>query len=175
MRTHWGETAMGFLVLALAGLFLVYSLGVANAGRSGHGYELSAKVGDVGALAPGAKVTVGGVKVGSVTAISLDPKSYLAVIHLTVDSTVPLPTDTAAKITSDGLLGGAHIALTPGGDTANLKAGDEISNTQGAVDLFGLIGQFIRPHDDGSAAKPAAAAATAAAPKSADPYPAGAN
>ncbi|HZV09233.1 MAG TPA: MlaD family protein, partial [Novosphingobium sp.] len=100
MRAHWGETAMGFVVLALAGLFLVYSLGVAHAGRSGQGYELTARVGDSGGLAPGAKVTIGGVKIGSVTAVTLDPKSYLAVIHLSVDSTVPLPTDSTAKITT---------------------------------------------------------------------------
>ena len=174
MRAHWGETAVGFVVLALAGLFLAYSLGVANGGRSGHGYEVTAKVGDVGSLAPGSKVTVGGVKIGSVTAVSLDPKSYLAVSHLSVDIAVPLPTDTTAKITSDGLLGGEHVALTPGGAMDNLKAGDEITNTQGAVDLFGLIGSFIRPHDD-KAASATSAASSAAPAKSNDPYPAGAN
>ena len=186
MRANWGETAIGFVVLALAGLCLVYSLGVVNAGRSSHSYELTAKVGDSGGLSPGAKVTIGGVKIGSVTAVTLDPKSYLAVIHLSVDSAVALSSDTTAKITSDGLLGGAHVALTPGGAQDNLKPGEEISNTQGAIDLLGLIGQFIRPHDDkpgAGAANGAAGAAGSAAPatpastpaKSADPYPAGAD
>lgn len=180
MRAHWGETAIGFLVLLLAGVFLVYSLGVANAGNGAGGYELTAKFGDAGGLAPGAKVSLSGVKIGTVSAVSLDPKSYLAVAHLAIEGNVKLPSDSTAKITSDGLLGGAHIALTPGGADDNLKQGDEIANTQGAVDLFGLIGSFLRPQSgagkgaDAPAAKvPAAKAPAGAAPVGS--YPAGAD
>ena len=164
MRTHWGETAIGFLVLLLAGMFLVYSLGVANAGNGAGGYELTAKFGDAGGLAPGAKVSISGVKVGTVSSVSLDPKSYLAVAHLAIEGNVKLPSDSTAKITSDGLLGGEHIAVTPGGADDNLKPGDEIANTQGAVDLFGLIGSFLRPQS-GDKAKPTDAPADAPAAK----------
>ena len=174
MRTHWGETAMGFLVLALAGLFLVYSLGVANAGSGVGGYEVTAKFGDAGGLAPGAKVSVSGVKVGTVSSITLDGKSFLAVAHLTIGSGVKLPSDSTAKITSDGLLGGQHIVITPGGAEDNLKAGDEISNTQGAVDLFGLIGSFLRPQSgDAKAANTPSAAPSSGANSAAAKAPAG--
>lgn len=178
MRTHWGETAMGFLVLALAGLFLVYSLGVANAGSGVGGYALTAKFGDVGGLAPGAKVSVSGVKVGTVSSITLDSKSYLAVAHLAIGGDVKLPSDSTAKITSDGLLGGQHIVITPGGAEDNLKPGDEIANTQGAVDLFGLIGQFLRPQAGDAKAGDKPAASASAAPSAKAPvgaYPAGAD
>ena len=182
MRTHWGETAMGFLVLALAGLFLVYSLGVAYAGSGVGGYEVTAKFGDAGGLTPGAKVSVSGVKVGTVSSITLDSKSFLAVAHLAISGDVKLPSDSTAKISSDGLLGGQHIVITPGGAEDNLKPGDEIANTQGAVDLFGLIGSFLRPQSgdakggDKPAASPAAPAAKA--PAGTAPvgvYPAGAD
>ena len=178
MRTHWGETAMGFLVLALAGLFLVYSLGVANAGSGVGGYVLTAKFGDAGGLAPGAKVSVSGVKVGTVSSITLDSKSYLAVAHLAIGGDVKLPSDSTAKITSDGLLGGQHIVITPGGAEDNLKPGDEIANTQGAVDLFGLIGQFLRPQAGDAKAGDKPAASASAAPSAKAPvgaYPAGAD
>ena len=178
MRTHWGETAMGFLVLALAGLFLVYSLGVANAGSGVGGYALTAKFGDAGGLAPGAKVSVSGVKVGTVSSITLDSKSYLAVAHLAIGGDVKLPSDSTAKITSDGLLGGQHIVITPGGAEDNLKPGDEIANTQGAVDLFGLIGQFLRPQAGDAKAGDKPAASASAAPSAKAPvgaYPAGAD
>lgn len=161
MRTHWGETAMGFLVLALAAAFLTWSMGVAQGGRLGDGYRVSAKFGDVGGLQPGAKISLAGVKVGSVSSVRVDPKTFLAVVELTLDGDVHVPSDSTAKVTSDGLLGGAHIALTPGGAEDNLKPGDEISNTQGAVDLFGLIGQMIRPHAAGAA--PAATSAASGA------------
>ena len=170
MRASWAETIMGFAVLAFAALMLIYALGVSGLRHSSGTYEVSARFGEAGGIQPGAKVTVSGVKVGSVTDVTIDPKTYLAVMHLSLTRDVKLPSDSTAKITSDGLLGGAHIALTPGGAEDDLKPGGEINNTQGAVDLFGLIGQFIRPQSGSSAASSAdsaakAPAAPAAAPK----------
>ncbi|WP_293905178.1 outer membrane lipid asymmetry maintenance protein MlaD [Phenylobacterium sp.] len=158
MREQWAETGMGLLVLVLAAGFLVYSLSVGGVGRKAGAYDLTARFGEAGALAPGATVTVAGVKVGTVSQITLDPKTYLAVARLSLDPTVKLPSDSTAKITSDSLLGGAHVAIAPGGASDDLKPGGEIENTQGAVDLFSLIGQVIRPQP------PAAAAPAAAAP-----------
>jgi phospholipid/cholesterol/gamma-HCH transport system substrate-binding protein len=157
-REQWVETGVGAVVLVVAASFLFYSLTAAGPGR-GHGYAISAKFGQVGALAPGANVSVAGVKVGTVTTIDLDPKTYQAIVRLDLDSKIPLPADSTAKITSDGLLGGAHIAIEPGGSTENLKPGGEIANTQGAVDLFGLVGQMLRPQQSPPAPDPAAAAA----------------
>jgi len=174
LREQWAEAATGLVVILLAAVFLVYSLTVGGVGRKAGSYEVTAKFGEVGALAPGAAVSVAGVKVGTVSAIKLDPKTFLAVTKLSLDPSVKLPADSTAKITSDSLLGGAHIAIAPGGAQEDLKPGSEIENTQGSVDLFGLIGQFLRPQSGqgegaGAAApaegpKPAAAGNTAALP-----------
>ena len=158
LREQWAETIMGLAVLAVAAGFLVYSLSVGGVGRPAGSYELKAKFGEVGALAPGASVSVAGVKVGTVSEITLDPKTYLAVVRLSLEPKVKLPADSTAKITSDSLLGGMHVAISPGGAEEDLKAGGEIENTQGAVDLFGLIGQVIRPQPPAAgAAAPARA------------------
>lgn len=163
MRAHLGETIMGFVVLAFAALFLAYALGVAGLGQAAGGsYDLTARFGEAGGIQPGSKVTVSGVKVGSVSSVTIDPKTFLAVMHLSMDSSVKLPSDSTAKITSDGLLGGNHIAIAPGGAPDDLKPGAEINNTQGAVDLFGLIGQVMRPKTDAAAPAPAPSAAPAA-------------
>ena len=169
---QWAETGVGAVVLAAAGIFLVYALGHTGGGVGGRGgYEVSARFGQVGALAPGASVTVAGVKVGTVSKIELDPKTFLARTRMTLQPGVRLPADSSVRITSDGLLGGQHIAIEPGGATEDLKPGAEFQTAQGAVDLFGLIGQFVRS----SGAKPADASAPAAAPatSSAAAYPAG--
>lgn len=158
MREQWAEAATGLVVILLAAVFLVYSLTVGGVGHKSGSYEVTAKFGEVGALAPGASVSVSGVKVGTVSQIKLDPKTFLAVAKLNLDPDVKLPADSTAKITSDSLLGGAHIAIAPGGSLEDLKPGGEIENTQGSVDLFGLIGQFLRPQS-GEAAGNAAAAA----------------
>jgi phospholipid/cholesterol/gamma-HCH transport system substrate-binding protein len=152
VRDQWAEICMGLIVLVLAAVFLAYAVIVGGVGSKPHGYEISAKFGEVGSLAPGAVVSVAGVKVGAVTRISLDPKSYLAVVNLRLDPEVILPADSTAKITSDSLLGGVHVAIAPGGAAENLKPGGEIENTQGAVDLFSLIGDVIRPADAAPAA-----------------------
>jgi phospholipid/cholesterol/gamma-HCH transport system substrate-binding protein len=164
------ETAMGAVVLAAAAGFLIYALGNAGAMGGGGGYTVVARFGQVGALAPGADVRIAGVKVGSVTKVELEPKTYLARTALSINSDVKLPADSTVKITSDGLLGGQHLAIAPGSSTEDMKPGGEFENVQGAVDLFGLIGQVIRPP---APAEGAAAAPAAAAPKAADPYPGG--
>jgi phospholipid/cholesterol/gamma-HCH transport system substrate-binding protein len=161
-RGAWSETGMGAIVLAAAAGFLVYALSAGAVGRHGGGYDVKAKFGQVGGLATGADVRLAGVKIGTVSHITLDPKTFLAVVDLSLDPTIKLPADSTAKITSDNLLGGSHVAIAPGGAVDNLKPGSEIQNTQGAVDLFSLIGQVIRPPSgsaDGSAVSGAPAAA----------------
>jgi len=144
-RGNWAETGVGAVVLIAAAGFLVYALSAGAVGRHGGGYEVKARFGQVGGLADGADVRLAGVKIGTVSHIRLDPKTFLAVVDLSLDPTIKLPADSTAKITSDNLLGGSHVAIAPGGATENLKPGGEIQNTQGAVDLFGLIGQVMRP------------------------------
>jgi phospholipid/cholesterol/gamma-HCH transport system substrate-binding protein len=164
LREQWAETAMGVVVLALAAGFLTYSLSVGGVHSKRGEYEISAKFGEAGSLSPGAAVSVAGVKVGTVSQITLEPKTFLAVAKLSIDPTVKLPTDSTAKITSDGILGGAHVSIAPGAAMDDLKPGGQIENTQGAVDLFGLIGSVIRPQGGGSDAAAAPAAPAASAP-----------
>jgi phospholipid/cholesterol/gamma-HCH transport system substrate-binding protein len=173
---QWAETGVGAVVLAAAGVFLAYALSHAGGlGGGGGGYELIARFGDVGSLTSGADVRVAGVKVGQVSSIELDPKTFLAKTHIQMQPQVKVPSDSTVKITSDGLLGGQHVVIAPGGASDDMKPGAEFQNAQGAVDLFGLIGQAIRPQSgqtdnaSGGAAKPAATTAPAAA----DPYPGG--
>lgn len=165
VRDQWAETIVGGAVLAAAAGFLIYALGYAGGGAARGGYEVIARFGEAGALASGADVRVAGVKVGAVSRIELEPKTFLAKATLALDPDVKLPADSTAKITSDGLLGGSHISISPGGEAQDLGPGDEFKNTQGAVDLFGLIGRVLRPTEGAPAA-----AAPAEAP-AADPYP----
>ena len=167
----WAETGVGALVLAAAAGFLNYALGNTSKGADAGGYELEGKFGDVGALATGADVRVAGVKVGAVSRIELDSKAYLAKVHVVINKDVKLPADSTAKITSSGLLGGQLVAIAPGGALEDMKPGSEFQNTQGAVDLFGLIGQFVRPAPGAAAPAAGTSAAPAPAAKAADPYP----
>jgi len=136
------ETLTGAGVLLVAAGFLAYA--VAHSGRtSGSGYALQAQFDHIDGLAEGADVRIAGVKVGSVTQERLDPKTFQAIVSLTVQNDVQLPKDSAAAITSESLLGGKYISLSPGGDEATLKPGQTITITQSSISLEELLGKFI--------------------------------
>lgn len=161
LKEHVAEALAGLAVLAVAGWFLVFALG--RTGASGtDSYQLKARFPNATGITVGSDVRVSGMKVGTVTSQTLDPGTYQAVVTLSVDSAVSLPLDSSAAITSEGLLGGSFIALVPGGDPEKLAPGDEITDTQGATDLMGLIGSVINRSGD-SAETPAAAAPSGAA------------
>lgn len=160
-REQWTETGVGALVLIAAAGFLAYALAHAGGFAGRGGYELTAKFGQVGALAAGADVRLAGVKIGTVSTIALDPKTFLARTDMAIDPKVQIPEDSTIRITQDSLLGGEHLAIEPGGSEQNLKPGAEFQNTQGAVDLFGLIGQVIRPQGGGAGASSGSGAGAA--------------
>ena len=72
------------------------------------------------------------------------------------------PKDSSLKILTSGLLGEQYIGIEPGADEKNLAAGDTMHQTQSAVVLENLIGQFLY-------SKAAEAGSTGAAPGTAGP------
>ncbi len=94
-------------------------------------------------LSVGGDVRIAGVKVGSVTDEKIDPKSFSAIVAMTVRDDIHLPKDTSAEIASESLLGGKYINLSPGGDETDLKVGQTITITQSSISLEQLLGKFI--------------------------------
>jgi phospholipid/cholesterol/gamma-HCH transport system substrate-binding protein len=137
------ETLIGAVVLVVAGLFLVFAYSTAGVRSGVGGYELIARFDRVDGLAVGNDVRISGIKVGTVTRQDLDPQTYAAVVRMTIDNGVKVPADSSAKIATEGLLGGSHLAIQPGGSDEVLKSGGEITLTQGAVNLLDLVGQAV--------------------------------
>lgn len=136
------ELATGFVVL----LFLLALLAVAIVGREhkgGDGYTLHAVFNQVDGLDIGSDVKLAGITVGHVTSETVDPKGFRAAVGFTVRDDITLPQDSAAIITSDSLLGGKYIALSPGGSEASLKPGATMIQTQGSISLEQLLSKFI--------------------------------
>jgi phospholipid/cholesterol/gamma-HCH transport system substrate-binding protein len=136
------ETLTGAFVLVVALAFLAYA--VAHSGRTGgSGYTLQARFDHIDGLSTGGDVKIAGVKVGTVTDVSIDPKTFVAVVTITVRDNIQLPKDSAASIVSESLLGGKYISVSPGGDETDLKPGQSITITQSSVSLEELLGKFI--------------------------------
>ena len=159
------ETLVGcFVLLGMAGLVFL-ALKAANLGSfsGADTYPLRAKFDNIGGLKVRAPVRSAGVTVGRVTSISLDTKTYQGLVKLEVDRSVQFPKDSSARILTAGLLGDQYVGLEPGAEEKNLQAGDTITQTQSAVVLESLIGQFLfnKAADSGSAAAAAPAASGA--------------
>ncbi len=142
MAGNLAETLIGAVVLVVAALFLAFAYSSSGA-RVIDGYELYAKFDRVDGLSPGNDVRLSGIKVGTIVEQSLEEDTFFAVIKMEIDPKIKLPEDSSAKITSEGLLGGNYLALEPGGADELLGPGDEITITQGSVDLLGLISQAV--------------------------------
>lgn len=136
---------VGLFVLAGAAalLFLALQAGNLLSVAPRQGYQIRAVFQDIGGLKPKAAVKSSGVVVGRVTAIEFDNKTYQAVAVLDMDSKYHFPDDSMLKIMTSGLLGDQYIGVEAGyGDTV-WKQNDEVTNTQSAVVLENLIGQFM--------------------------------
>ncbi len=144
MKSSAIETLVGAIIIALAIGFFTYAYTTAGLGTGASGgYHVSAEFDNASGIAVGTDVRVAGIKVGTVTGQSLNPKSFQARIDMMLSPTLSLADDTSAKISSEGLLGANFISLEPGGADEKLKEGSIISYTQGAVDLWSLISQAM--------------------------------
>jgi phospholipid/cholesterol/gamma-HCH transport system substrate-binding protein len=136
------EVLTGAIVLVVAVGFLAFA--IAHSGRTaGGGYTLQAIFDHIDGLNVGGDVRIAGVKVGTVTDERINPKTFSAIVDLTVRDGLELPKDTGASIVSESLLGGKYISLSPGGSDTVLKPGQMITVTQSSISLEELLGKFI--------------------------------
>ncbi len=165
MQRNAIEPILGALVLAAAIAFLVFAYQKAGQ-RSYSGYPLTARFSSVDGLSTGGDVRIGGVKVGQITSIKIDPESYLALVDLMIVPDIKVPVDSVASVATEGLLGGKYIGILPGSSDQMLKQGARINRTEASVSLESLLGQFIYSSSGSTPAKsdgaPPAGAATAA-------------
>ncbi|XOV87277.1 MAG: outer membrane lipid asymmetry maintenance protein MlaD [Pseudomonadota bacterium] len=132
----------------LAGLISLAILAVRVSGFSpgseASTYSIHARFENIGGLVERSKVTIAGVTVGQVSSITLDQRTFMALVEMDIQSGVnEISTDTTAAILTEGLLGGKYIGLSIGAEEDFLKDGDEIRDTQSAVVLEELIGKFL--------------------------------
>jgi len=154
MRESFFETLIGAVVVGVAGFFLWFALarGGDSSGLGANQYEVTARFNSVSGISRGSDVRIAGVKAGVVKSIDGDPQTFEAVLKLALDSKWELPDDTDARISTDGLLGGAYIALEPGAGFDNIPQDGtgEIQFTRGSVDLLTLFASFASGGGGGS-------------------------
>lgn len=140
------ETFVGiFLLAAILGLIaLAFKVSGLTSFFQEEGYTVHAAFDDIGSLKVRAAVKIGGVNIGEVTNIHLDPTSFKAVVDMRIRKAVnAIPSDSSAGILTSGLLGDNYIEIIPMYSNDFLKEGSQIQETHSAVILEKLIGQLM--------------------------------
>lgn len=147
MNRNMFEIFVGFVVLAIAGWFLISFVNQAyEVSTLTTGYVVKAQFDSVDGVAPGSAVKIGGIKIGVVKSVELTSQ-YQANLIMTINKDFKIPADSDAQITSSGLLGDKFVNITPGNDDRILKSGEDIAYTQSSVNLENLIGKMIFSKD----------------------------
>jgi phospholipid/cholesterol/gamma-HCH transport system substrate-binding protein len=137
------EVLAGGVVLAAAIGFLVYAGMQTGGGEAPGTYPLTASFRSVEGIGVGSDVRLAGVKVGTVTGVTLNPATFFADARISLQDDILLPDDSTILISSEGLLGGSFVELLPGGSPVNLAPGEEIVDTQGAIGIVALLMKFV--------------------------------
>lgn len=146
MHSKTLEVSVGLFMLAGIVSLIVLALNVSGLtlSQSKQTYTIYASFENIGGLTARSKVTVAGVGVGRVVDIRLDKDEFSAIVEMAIESDYnQFTTDTTAAILTAGLLGEKYIGLIPGADEEFLAQGDMIMDTQSALVLEELIGQFL--------------------------------
>lgn len=145
MQRSKNDVWVGLFVLAGAAAILFLALQAANLLTLNFqsAYRITARFDNIGGLKPKAAVRSSGVVVGRVDNIAFDDVTFQARVTLAMEERYAFPKDSSLKILTSGLLGEQYIGIEAGGAEENLAAGDTVSNTQSAVVLENLIGQFL--------------------------------
>ncbi|WES67902.1 outer membrane lipid asymmetry maintenance protein MlaD [Superficieibacter sp. HKU1] len=151
MQTKKSEIWVGIflLVALLAGLFICLKAANVTSLRTEPTYRVFATFDNIGGLKASSPVRIGGVVIGRVADITLDPKTYLPRVALDIEDRYnEIPDTSSLAIRTSGLLGEQYLALNVGFEdpelgTSMLKEGSTIQDTKSAMVLEDLIGQFL--------------------------------
>lgn len=143
MSENTTEVIVGGAVMAAAIAFLIYAGQAAGFATGGSAYPLTASFRSLEGVTVGTDVRLAGVKVGTVTAVNLNPDTFRADTVVSVDASVKVPDDSAIVVSSEGLLGGNFVEIMPGGSPFFFDPGATIEDTQGAVSLVSLLLKFV--------------------------------
>ena len=133
-----GFAALAFLTTQLPGSGIQLS----NAKNL---YQVTAEFDNIGDLKVGAPVTMAGVRIGRVNAVSFDSATFKAQVTLGIERSYrQIPEDTFASIQTSGLLGAKYVGLgSPGGSNTYLTEGSQMQFTQSALVLEDLVNRLF--------------------------------
>ena len=138
------ELSVGLFMFAGLACLVYLAVHLGDIGMFGSDrYTIDARFVSSSGLKPGAFVEVGGVRVGNVAAIRLDPATYESVVTVSLEPEVQLQEDAIASIRTEGIIGDKFVKITPGGSDVMVGPGGELLETESSISLEELISKYI--------------------------------
>jgi phospholipid/cholesterol/gamma-HCH transport system substrate-binding protein len=138
------ETLIGTAVMAALVLALWLASAGGRAAQASDSYVLVARFDQVDGLSVGSAVFVAGIQVGRIVKIELAPGTLKAQVTMSVRRGIAVPTDSAALIMSDGVLGAKFLRIEPGSETEALKPGDRFQHVQDSVIVEQILQKIVQ-------------------------------
>lgn len=106
-------------------------------------YDLSARFVSANGLNRGADVDLGGVTVGRVSSITLDPVSQMAIVRFRLNAELKLPEDSVLTIGSSTLSSDNALQIEPGKSRTPVAPGSMITRTVEPTSLEQQVSNYI--------------------------------
>ena len=144
MKSDIFEFIVGLGVIIIAGWFILSVVSKSDKlSNISETTKYIASFNDVSGISVGSNIKLAGVTVGKVLELKLDEINYTAEMVLGINRKIKIPNDSEIIITSEGLLGGNYVSISPGGSDIFLKANENFSFTQSSLSLNNLIQKFF--------------------------------
>ncbi|WP_320671861.1 MlaD family protein [Patulibacter defluvii] len=128
-----GHVVTALVATAIAVAFLLAFVGVGGGlPRTSQPYELRALVPTASSLTTGSRVTMAGVKVGTVTEVRRQGLGALVSMELTDERVTPVPEDSVVRMRARTAVGENYVSIDPGRSRTTLASGHVLPLRQAA-------------------------------------------
>lgn len=141
MKNSIIETCVGFFVVLAAAAFLYFGY-TSTSKHPSNGVSYKAVFESIDGIALNSEVKMGGVLLGVVTDIKVDP-TYQIVVTMKLNDSIKIPDDSSAEIKTPGLMGDKYIEIIPGNSDEFLSANGTFVYTKSASNLEGFINKIV--------------------------------
>lgn len=111
-------------------------------GLGAEGYRVVAVFTDAGGMRAGSDVMMAGVVIGRVDDVAVNERSN-ARLTLQINNGIPITDDAIASVRTKGIIGERYIRISQGGSPDLLQPGDEIEETEPAINIEDLVSKYI--------------------------------
>jgi phospholipid/cholesterol/gamma-HCH transport system substrate-binding protein len=138
MTPNRERVLVGLFVVIAAAVLTVTTVAVwGGMGRSGVAHHLYLKFS--GGVQPGTAVRYGGLRVGTVKGVRVDPGDSTRIeVDVIVDPEAPIRIDSVARLSSLGLLSDYYIEISPGTPQAAMAAPDSVLRSMETTGLANI-------------------------------------